>query len=146
MCKLHRCTIKLLSKRWLTSLERPSHAPPIATTIHLPLYSDQRPHLLNFERLWSCLSHINDIWLILQYPIFGWKFDTSILIFITWTKSAGNNIHRTASATRKNYLACYRNKDWCGLLQIPLQTIPLFRKVFFTENCISSGSTSYQSR
>ena len=34
-------------------------------------------------------------------------------------------------ATRKNHLAYYQNKDWCGSLQILPQTIPLFWKVFF---------------
>ncbi len=48
------------------------------------------------------------------------------------TKSAENNIHRTASATSKNHLACYQNTDWYGSLQIPPQTIPLFWKVVAT--------------
>ncbi len=46
-------------------------------------------------------------------------------------------------ATRKKiYLAYYQNKDWCGLLQILPQKISFILESFFTENCISSGSTS----
>ncbi len=40
-------------------------------------------------------------------------------------------------ATRKNHLAYYQNKDWYASLQILLQTIPLFWKVFFLQKIAS---------
>ena len=139
----------------LISDQRPISRSHLAQNTYIRLStSDQRPHLLKiWETAATCklTKKKKHITLLLQYPILSgtkkvfaksrWKFDSSISIFI-WRKIAGNNMHRTASATRKNHLACYQNKDWCGLLPIPTQTIPLFWKIYFTENCISSSSKS----
>ncbi len=48
-------------------------------------------------------------------------------------------------ATRKNHLAYYQNKDWCGSLQILPQTIPLFRKVFLQKIASPVAAHLYQS-
>ncbi len=46
--------------------------------------------------------------------------------------------------TRKNHLAYYQNKDWCGSLQILPQTIPLFwKKFFFFKQKIASPVTAH---
>ncbi len=65
-----------------------------------------------------------------------------LLFNLHLNKKVMNNIHRIACPTRKNHLVCYQNKDWCGSLQIPPQTIPYSGEKKFTENIVFSGSTS----
>ncbi len=42
----------------------------------------------------------------------------NLMLLFNLNKSAGNNIHRTASATTKNHLVCYQNKDWRHLFKV----------------------------